>query len=65
MAVGASGKRSLKADLLYFAKKLFVSLPFEKVSDHFANTITIFACREDNYVRIFNSPEEKAQKPAL
>ena len=63
MATGASGKSSLKADLLYFAKKFFVTLPVEKVRDHFANTITVFASRQDNHVNIFDASTEKAQKP--
>lgn len=65
IAVGVSGKSSLKADVLYFVKKLFVSLPVEKVRDHFANTITIFASRQNDYVGIFNSPATEAQKPGF
>jgi ubiquinone/menaquinone biosynthesis C-methylase UbiE len=65
MAAGTANKKSFKADLLYFAKKFFVTLPVEKVRDHFANTITVFTSRQENYVRIFDVSPEKVQKPGF
>jgi ubiquinone/menaquinone biosynthesis C-methylase UbiE len=55
MLVGHKGStfKRIRADLLYFAKKFLVSLPFVKVRDHFANTITVLTTTGNKGVEIF------------
>lgn len=49
---GTTTKR-IKANLLYYIKKFMVSLPFSKVRDHFANTITVLTTAGKGGVEIF------------
>ncbi len=46
---------ALKANLLYYIKKLLVSMPFAKTRDHFANTITVLTTKGKAGVEIFGS----------
>lgn len=48
-------KQTNKASLLYYLKKFLISLPFPRIRDHFANSITVLTSTDKSQVDIFNT----------